>query len=158
MHRTHFMTAVAAVLVLAAGPGPTAVAADDAAGVRARTIVILDADRISPSELTMDPGDVLAFQNDSGQLMQVAFVEPREQMDKIRCYLKDHTNPPPDATPWLVFYWGEERQLTATIPPGTFASACTLAPGRYAFVMQQVSRDPRAMHVSREAKGAISVK
>jgi len=123
----------------------------------ARKIVMRNDDLISPSALTMNRGDVLEFENDSGQFMRLVFVEPRDQTDKIRCYPIDHTMARPEQSPWLLFNWGPGRRLTATMPPGTFASACSLAPGQYAFVARRVSRDPRGAEDSLGTKGTITV-
>ena len=116
-----------------------------------------DDDLISPSALTMSRGDVLEFQNDSGQFMRLVFVEPQEQADRIRCYPIDHRIGRPAQAPWMLFDWGAGGRLTATIPPGKFASACSLVPGQYAFVVTRVSRDPRAEDHSLGAKGTITV-
>jgi hypothetical protein len=145
------------VVMLGAAAIASAVASASADEGGVRMIVMLDVDRITPSALTMKAGEVLAFQNYSGDLMKVVFVEPAEQADKIRCQLKNHASPRPDEAPWLVFDWGPGRQLTATIPPGRFASACTLEPGRYAFVTQPASRDPRVVTDSLGTKVTIAV-
>ena len=152
-------TIIAVMMLAAAMTSTIAWAAedvDDRAGT-ARRIVMQDDDRISPSSLTMKRADVLEFENDSGEFVRLVFVEPQDQAEKIRCYLTDHTIARPDQTPWLLFDWGAGRRLTATIPPGKFASACSLAPGQYAFVTKRVSRDPRAMVDSLGTKGTITV-
>ena len=123
----------------------------------ARKIVMRNDDLISPSALTMNRGDVLEFENDSGQFMRLVFVEPRDQTDKIRCYPIDHTIARPYQAPGLLFDWGPGRRLTATMPPGKFASACSLAPGQYTFVAKRVSRDPRGVADSLGTKGTITV-
>jgi hypothetical protein len=138
------------VLMLMAQPASADVAA-------ARRIVMRDNDLISPSALTMGRNDVLEFENDSGQLLRLVFIEPHDQTDKIRCYPIDHTIARPDQMPWMLFDWGPGRQLTATIPPGKFASACSLVPGQYAFIATRVSRDPRGAASSLGTKGTITV-
>jgi len=148
----------ALVLVAAAvAAGIPGAFGDVGPGGARRTIVVRDGDLISPSALTMSADDVLEFENDSGQFMKLVFVEPREQIDKIRCYPIDHTTARPDQAPWLLFDWGPGHRLTATIPPGKFASACSLVPGRYAFVTTRVSRDPRAVDDAIGAKATITV-
>jgi len=122
-----------------------------------RKVVMRDDDVVSPSALIMSRNDVLEFENDSGRLLRLVFVEPKEQTDKIRCYPIDHTIARPDQMPWMVFDWGSGRRLTATMPPGKFASACSLAPGQYAFVTMRVSRDPRGSDYSLGTKGTITV-
>jgi hypothetical protein len=121
------------------------------------TIVIRNDDLITPSALTMNRGDVLEFENDSGQFVKVVFMDPDDQTDKIRCSLIDHTTARPYQEPWLLFDWGAGRRLTATMPPGRFASACSLVPGRYTFVATRVSRDPRGSQDSLGTKGIITV-
>jgi len=149
---------VAIVLAIAVTSG-IASASDDVDGraAAARKVVIRDADLISPSALTMSKDDVLEFENQSGEFMRLVFVEPQDQADKIRCYPIDHTIARPDQAPWLLFDWGPGRRLTATIPPGKFASACSLAPGQYAFVTRRVSRDPRGAEDSLGTKATIRV-
>jgi len=123
----------------------------------ARRLVMRDGELLSPSRLTMNHDDVLEFENESGQFMKLVFLEPRDQTDKIRCYPIDHTIARPDQAPWLLFDWGPGRRLTATIPPGRFASACSLAPGQYTFVARRVSRDPRGAEDLLGTKGTITV-
>jgi len=89
--------------------------------------------------------------------MRLVFVEPEDQREKVRCQLVDRTIARPGQTPRLVLDWGAGQRLTAIIPPGRFASACSLAPGRYAFVARRVSRDPRGGEDSLGTKGTITV-
>jgi len=150
---------IAMVLAVAATSGVGSASDDvDGRGAVARKIIMRDAELISPSALTMNHDDVLEFENDSGEFMRLVFVEPRDQADKIRCYPIDHTIARPDQAPWLLFDWGPGRKLTATIPPGKFASACSLVPGQYAFVTRRISRDPRGAEDSLGTKGTITVK
>ena len=150
-----------AVILLAAGVTSGVAWASECGEDRARggtrKIVVWGDDRISPSTITMNCADVLAFENDSGQVMRLVFVEPRDQSEKIRCAPADHTLARPDQTPWLLFDWGPGRQLTATMRPGTFPSTCSLAPGEYAFVAKPIHRDPRAAEDSLGTKGTITV-
>jgi len=126
-------------------------------GRSARKIVMHDDELISPSALTMNRDDVLEFENDSGQLMRLVFVEPEDQREKVRCHLVNRTSARPDETPRLVLDWDAGTRLTTIIPPGRFASVCSLAPGRYAFVARRVSRDPRGGEDSLGTKGTITV-
>jgi hypothetical protein len=123
----------------------------------ARRIVLRDGDLISPSALTMSRNEVLEFENDSGQFMRLVFVEPEDQTDRIRCYPTDHAIARPRDMPWTLFEWAPGRRLSATIPPGKFASTCSLVPGQYAFVATRVSRDPRGADHSLGTKGTIRV-
>jgi len=124
--------------------------------VERKKIFMHDADTIIPSTLTMSHTETLEFDNYSGEFVQVVFVEPREQSDKIRCSATDHT--PPDRIPSMRFDWSAARGLTATIPPGKFASTCSLLPGRYAFVATRIGRDPRGAESSLGTKGTIIVR
>ena len=126
-------------------------------GRSARKIVMHDDELISPSALTMNRDDVLEFENDSGQLMRLVFVEPEDQREKVRCHLVNRMSARPDETPRLVLDWDAGTRLTTIIPPGRFASVCSLAPGRYAFVARRVSRDPRGGEDSLGTKGTITV-
>ena len=128
----------------------------DAGAAAARKVVMRD-DLISPSSLTMTRNEVLEFENDSGQFMKLVFVEPQEQADRIRCYPIDHRIGRPAQAPWMLFDWGPGGRLTATIPPGKFASACSLLPGQYVFVARRLGRDSRGADYSLGTKGTITV-
>ena len=151
---------VIAVMVLAvAVTSGIASASEDVDGrvAAARKLVMRDDELISPSALTMSHDDVLVFDNESGRFMKLIFVEPQDQTDKIRCFPIDHTIARPYEAPGLLFDWGPGRRLTATMPPGKFASACSLAPGQYTFVAKRVSHDPRGAEDSLGTKGTITV-
>jgi hypothetical protein len=117
-----------------------------------RKIFMQDDDMIIPATLTMGHTETLEFDNYSGQFIQVVFVEPRDQSDKIRCSATD------DHISSMRFDWSAGRGLTATIPPGKYVSTCSLMPGRYAFVATRVSRDPRGTESSLGTKGTIIVR
>jgi len=113
--------------------------ADEDVGGHARhaqKVVILDAERIVPSNLQMDEGEVIVFQNQSTEPIVVTFVEPKDVVEKIRCGLVRQGGDEHPRAPWLLFQ-RSGNQLTATIPPGRFASVCSLSPGRYAFTAQR---------------------
>ena len=153
-------TAIAVILLAVAvtsGVASASECGEDRAGGGTRKIVVRGGEGISPSAFTMNCGDVLAFENDSGEVVKLVFVEPRDQSEKIRCAPADHTVARPDQMPWLLFDWGPGRQLTATMPPGTFPSICSLAPGEYAFVAKPIHRDPRGAEDSLGTKGTITV-
>lgn len=156
MHRTRSEATIVALAMLIAGATSIARASNDVDG-GARTIVLQDADRVTPSALTMTAGDVLEFENDSGQLMRLIFVEPPEQDGNIRCYLADHTIARPDQMPWLLFDRGFGQRLTATIPPGKFPSVCSLAPGQYTFITMPIPRDPRGVGNPLGTKSTVTV-
>ena len=161
MHGTQSGATIVALVTLIAGVTLTTAQASNDVDAQpagsARTIVLQGEDRLSPSTLTMTAGDVLEFENDSGELMRLTFVEPRDQDDKIHCYLSDHTSARSDQTPWLRFDRGFGRRLTATLPPGKFASVCSLAPGQYTFVTTPIPRDPRGVLDPLGVKGTITV-
>ena len=146
------------VVALAAMVSAFASASEDVdrAAVPVRKIVVRD-DLISPSALTMNRNEALEFENDSGKSMKLVFVQPRDQTDRIRCYPIDHTIVQPSQAPWMLFDWGPGQRLTATIPPGKFASVCSLLPGQYVFVTTRVSRDARGADSSLGTKGTITV-
>lgn len=103
----------------------------------AQKLVILDAERIVPPNLEMEQGDVIVFQNQSTEQMIVAFVEPKDAADKIRCGLVRKSEEEAPRAPWLLFQKSGDR-LTATIPPGRFASMCSLMPGTYAYTAKRI--------------------
>jgi hypothetical protein len=133
----HPRTLVLACTLLALAAAPAA--ADEEVGGHARhaqKLVILDAERIMPSNLKMDEGDVLVFQNQSSEPMNVTFVDPKDVADKIRCELVRKSDEEQPRAPWLLFQ-KQGGQVVATIPPGRFASVCSLAPGSYAFTARR---------------------
>ena len=129
-------TVIAVMMLAVVVRSGIASASEDAAGrvAAAQRIIMRDDDVISPSALTMSRSDVLEFENDSGKFMRLVFVEPEDQREKVRCHLVNRTSARPDETPRLVLDWDAGTRLTTIIPPGRFASVCSLAPGRYAFV------------------------
>jgi hypothetical protein len=135
---------VVVALVLAAAAGPARAEHEDLMGHArhpAHTVVLDNLD-IRPADTTMDPGDVLVFENQSLQPIKVSFVEPADLKDRIRCEL---VRPTPDAkvrAPWQLFAW-EDGKLTATIPPGRFASVCSLKEGNYTFLADPVNARAR---------------
>ena len=150
---------IAAMMLAVAVTSGIASASEDVDGrvAVARKLVMRDDELISPSALTMGHDDVLEFDNESGRFMKLIFVEPQDQTDKIRCFPIDHTIARPYEAPGLLFDWGPGRRLTATMPPGKFASACSLGPGQYTFVAKRVSRDPHGGEDSLGTKGTITV-
>lgn len=101
----------------------------------------IDVDQVSPSQLTMGPHDVLEFENYAFNPMTIQFTDPPDQANRIHCELAHHpAKPAPGEDPWIFFQFNPQGQLSATIPPGRFASVCSLAPGRYVFVSHQSPR------------------
>ena len=120
-------------------------------------VITIDGELIRPSALVMREDDVLEFVNYSTTRVMLVFVEPQDQVDKIRCHLINSKNGDPDKVPWQLFGWGPSNQLTAIIPPGRFVSVCSLVPGQYAFVTKQVGRGVGAPLDALGTKGTITV-
>jgi hypothetical protein len=80
----------------------------------------------------MGTGDVLSFQNLSGQMMQLTFIEPKNVAQKTTCQLLKRVSPTEAIAPGAVFQQ-QGNQVTALIAPGMFVSVCSLEPGFYAY-------------------------
>ncbi len=151
-------TSVVAVVVSLVAVAPVA-AAEEAAGAHAhapRKIVTLDGERIVPSDVTLSPGDVLQFENLSFDPLSVRFIEPEDQAKKIRCEYVGGK----EKAPWLLFEWDDRGRLTGVVPPGRIASVCSLAPGRYAYLVRHAGSHQAAAEAGSrdEEKGTITVK
>jgi plastocyanin len=121
-----------------------------------RTIT-LDGNDIRPSTLTMDHGDVVSFVNYSTNPVQVTFTEPSDLEKKIRCGLVHGQEKGAPAAPWALFTF-KDGKLVGNVPPGQFASVCSLEPGRYSFTTEIIGlrqRDPGSVLPT---KGQIEVK
>jgi hypothetical protein len=122
--------------------------------------ITLDGNDIRPSTITIGHGDVISFVNYSIHPIQVTFTEPADIAQRIHCSLvhsaKTKGTPSP---PWAVFIWTNEK-LVGNVPPGRFASVCSLEPGNYAFTAQIVGQSPRAADRGSvlASKGRIEVK
>jgi hypothetical protein len=100
--------------------------------------IILDDERLVPSNLQMTKGDVLVILNQSLGPMQFTFIEPKDAAERIRCHLvRRDKGVHPAAAPWLLFVV-QDDQLQANVPPGRFASLCSLQPGRYVYTVAQI--------------------
>jgi hypothetical protein len=123
-----------------------------------KTIVLME-NRISPADLKMDKNDVLGFQNLSLYAMRIKFLEPEHMADAIRCELINPKAGKQGKAPWLLFAWDEKQRLSATIPPGRFASLCSLAPGQYSFVMDRAGGTQAAVRAPEGSgeRGTITV-
>ena len=149
---------LALLLALASAP---ALAEHEGPGAHAhgpKKTITLDNDDIRPSSLEMNHGDVLAFENRSTQPMRVQFTDPKDLIDKIRCgairSAKDKGTP---SAPWALFMWNDGG-LSADVPPGQFASVCSLAAGHYAFTAKKIGNDPGSQSGVLPSKGTIDVK
>jgi hypothetical protein len=125
-------------------------------GVTTHRITVMDPDLIRPTVLTMRQTDVLEFENHSGYWLQFVVVEPAAT-DGIRCRPSVPEGRGPDDARWLSLDLDASRRITATIPPGRYASACSLGPGEYGFVVTPLTRDPRGAHTTFETTGTITV-
>ena len=120
--------------------------------------IVLDNHDIRPSALEMNHGDVLAFENHSTHPMRLTFTDPKDLIDKIRCSAirnaKDKGTP---SAPWALFMWNDGK-LSADVPPGQFASVCSLAAGHYAFSATSIGTHPGTQSGVLSEKGTINVK
>ena len=101
-----------------------------------RTVVLDNVD-IRPSTLNMERGDSLVFENHSTSPITVTFTEPADIVEKIRCGLVRAKASEEAKAPWQLFVW-QDGKLTATIPPGRFASVCSLLAGTYVYTTSTV--------------------
>src|SRR6185295_14856132 len=99
--------------------------------------IVLDGDDIRPSSLKISHGDSISFINYAAGTVEVTFVEPKDLETKIRCSLVHGQDKPADSPPWALFTW-QGGKLVAQVPPGQFASVCSLAPGKYAFTATKI--------------------
>jgi hypothetical protein len=99
--------------------------------------ITLDGNDVRPAQASLDHGDVLAFANYSARPVRVIFTEPANLKDKVRCGLVQGNEKHAPAGPWALFTW-ENEKLSATVPPGQFASVCSLEPGSYTFTATSI--------------------
>ena len=147
-----FLLALGAIPALAQHESP-----EEHAKHETRTVT-LDGTDIRPTTLTMDHADALAFVNYSTHPLEVTFTEPADLKDKIRCGLvKGREEKAP--APWALFTW-QHGKLVGNVPPGRFASVCSLDPGQYAFTVTAVAENLRSRDGSAilPSKGRIEVK
>src|SRR5262245_28700971 len=135
---------LALALLVAVGVG-SAVAEHEERDAHAKgttRTVTLDGAEIRPSTTTMDHGDVLSFVNYSTHPIRVTFTEPGDLEKKIRCGLVQGREKGAPSAPWAVFTW-QGKSLVGNVPPGQFASVCSLDPGTYAFTTEIVGQRQR---------------
>jgi hypothetical protein len=152
---------LALALLVAVGVGSAVAENEDLdAHARANTrTVTLDGIDVRPSNITMDHGDVVSFLNYSARPIRVTFTEPSDLMNKIRCGLVHGQEKDSPSAPWAIFTW-QDGKLVGNVPPGQFASVCSLAPGTYTFTTEMVgqrTRDAAGAGVL-PPKGRIEVK
>ena len=124
------------IVVLLLAPG-VARAAEESLGAHTQHLpksIIIDNERILPSSLDMTAQDALVFENHSTRPIKIDFIEPADLRDRIRCGLIRPGDKEKSRVPWQLFSWNDGK-LAAIIPPGRFASVCSLQPGTYAFTI-----------------------
>jgi hypothetical protein len=121
--------------------------------------VVLDNERILPPNLEMSTNDALVFENHSVHPIRVTFTEPADLPQKIRCGLIRKSDEEKAQAPWQLFTWTDGK-LGATIPPGRFASVCSLQEGSYAYTTSPIGVAVRSTETGGRLpeKGQISVK
>ena len=124
--------------VLAVGPAFAEHEALDAHGKGDMKTIILEQRDVRPSTTKMSHGDVLSFMNLSIAPIQVTFTEPKDIAKYIRCGLVRAKADDVAAAPWALFSLQGDK-LVATVPPGHFASVCSLEPGRYTFTTEPIN-------------------
>jgi hypothetical protein len=149
----------ALALLVAVGIG-SAVAENEELDAHAKAntrTVTLDGTDVRPSTTTMDHGDVVSFLNYSTHPVRVTFTEPSELEKKIRCGLVHGQEKGAPPAPWAIFTW-QGGKLVGNVPPGQFASVCSLDPGTYTFTTEIVGQRARDAGGELPAKGRIEVK
>jgi hypothetical protein len=146
-------------LTLALGVGTPAQGEDLRAHAQAMThTVILDTQDVRPSTTTMGAGDSLAFENYALAPIRITFTEPADLRERIRCGLVKQREAEKAQAPWQLFAWSDGK-LVATIPPGRFASVCSLREGTYTFLATRVGVQARdAAAGGLPPKGEVIVK
>jgi hypothetical protein len=119
------------------------------------TITVVDPGLLLPATLTIGQGEALQFANYSSEAIRLVFIEPKDSADEVHCRPADNPDRAAKASP--SFAGGPTQHLTVTIPPGRYTTACSLTPGRYAFVTTRVGRDPRSPLDALGEKGTITV-
>lgn len=149
------LSLLVAPLALAEHEGP------DAHAHGATKTITLDNQDVRPATTQMEHGDVISFVNYSTHAMRVTFTDPKDLEQHIRCGLvRDAKAKGTPSAPWALFTW-ESDKLVGNLPPGQFASVCSLDPGSYSFTTEVVGADAarsgdRASVLP--AKGNIEVK
>src|SRR5262249_33244514 len=124
------------------------------------TITVIDPGLLLPAALTIRQGEALEFANYTSDAIRLVFIEPKDSAKAARRRVgakaaaaagSDTVRGRP------VFVDGPAHRLPVTVPPGRYTTACSLTPGRYAFVTSRLGRDPRSPLDALGLKGTISV-
>jgi hypothetical protein len=156
--RTHGF-AVGLLLAVGIMIGPVGATEEDAgahAKATTRTIV-LDSEVVRPSSTVLGTNESVVFENHATQPLVVTFTEPADLMQRIRCGLVRAKATDPERAPWALFSW-EDGKMKGVIPPGRFASVCSLAPGHYTFLVTRQSPGARTPSGELGERGEIEVK
>ena len=146
-------------LALTLAVAPLALAEHEALEAHARgttKTVTLDNQDVHPSSLQMQHGDVISFLNYSTHPVRVTFTDPKDLEKRIRCGLVHAAKTAP-AAPWALFTW-EDGKLVGNVPPGQFASVCSLEPGAYSFTAEIIGVKTSEGSSLLPHKGNIEVK
>lgn len=101
--------------------------------------IIIGKTVILPSKTIMQKGDVVEFKNMWSGVLTVTFTVPQDVTSKIHCGLiSGKPDPEAKTPPWDLFEPNAEG-LAASIPPGRFASLCSLDPGEYSFIVEEMT-------------------
>ena len=107
--------------------------------------ILIDNDHLEPSSVDMSAQDAVLFE------------KPADLRDRIRCGLIHESAKERTRAPWQLFSW-QDGKLTATIPPGRFASLCSLQGGSYSFVIARLGPGVNPAGGKLPDKGQITVK
>lgn len=99
--------------------------------------ITLDTADLRPETLTMNHDERIQFVNSSTHPYHITFIDPPDLAQRIRCGLIRSDTKTRPAAPWALFIWQNGR-LVADVPPGQFASVCSLEPGTYAFTAERI--------------------
>ena len=148
-------SALGLLLLVAVTPALAAEDADNHANAARKTVTI-GRDRLVPPDLKMSSSEVLEFENFTGHPRTVRFIEPDDQVDKIRCGLVNKNS---SHTPTVLFSWDYKKRLSATLLPGQFATVCSLAPGNYSYLIEAAGGVKAGTGAERKLapKGTITV-
>jgi hypothetical protein len=151
--------AVGLVLIVGMTIGPVGATEEDTGAHAKGTLrtIILDTEVVRPSSTTLGTNESLVFENHSTQPMVVTFTEPADLKERIRCGLVRAKASDPERAPWALFSW-EDGKMKGVIPPGRFASVCSLAAGHYTFLVARQSPGAKAPSGVLPEKGEIVVK
>ncbi len=105
-----------------------------------RQLIVVDAEKVQPSETHVSRDAVLVFENHAVHPIQLRFVSPADAAERVRCRFvhRGPAGPAEEQVPWALFGVDAGR-LQATIPPGRYASLCSLQPGTYDFVAARLA-------------------